>query len=409
MSKRIAIIVDSDPADLFTLIPLVRSLSKQKIMEVNLLVCSELLKTAAEKLLMPNADAKSKSWSNVKIMILAAKKKRRSGYPHMTTSIVQSLVRKYSDFFYSVDAFVLPLHRANDWYEHVVGLNSMMGEKRAVHWVGVKLGCGAFNEKQLQGSDRCELLLLPNQQDQERVKRAYDADGFVAPEIQVIGNLRLELFELGEQPKPTYFASQKPTILFNPAYICSKLDNATLWWKQWGLPLMNYFKEQEKYNVIIAPDLYCDVRAKFLDLATNKLFIDVPHLYFDKTVEAELMPPLYNNLYAMNSDIYLTDRGRMCFEALIKPKPAIFLDYAQRKGKKKVAGESEFEDSGARSLGAVVNSVEKLVEVLSDHAKWSSPFIKKQAETARLNAVRATKSYADSAAECISLVFKRKF
>lgn len=112
------------------------------------------------------------------------------------------------------------------------------------------------------------------------------------------------------------FSNMRPTILYNP-HFSPNLSS----WPRFGMAVLKYFAQQEKYNLIFAPHyrLFDTDRAKSRRILAP--YAAYPHMIIDPGSDRSV-----DMTYTLASDLYLGDVSSQVAEFLIKPRPCLFLN-----------------------------------------------------------------------------------
>ena len=121
------------------------------------------------------------------------------------------------------------------------------------------------------------------------------------------------------------FANDRPVVFYNP-HFDPKLSS----WFDFGLPLLEYFADQDKYNLIVAPHVML-FRRRVLASVEHRLvrlrkeiperFKQLDHIHID---EGSLN--CVDMTYTRMADIYVGDVSSQVYEFIARPRPAIFLN-----------------------------------------------------------------------------------
>jgi hypothetical protein len=117
----------------------------------------------------------------------------------------------------------------------------------------------------------------------------------------------------------------RPTVLYNP-HLSPHLSS----WYKWGRRTLDWFLDQDRYNLIFAPHIMLFERR--VVLTVDKFRMDFPgslspryagaaHIHIDKGSRAST-----DMTYTNCADIYLGDASSQVYEFLRTPRPCVFLD-----------------------------------------------------------------------------------
>jgi len=115
----------------------------------------------------------------------------------------------------------------------------------------------------------------------------------------------------------SFFKNNKPVILYN-SHFSSPLSS----WHHIGLNVLEFFFNQEEYNLIFAPhiNLFQD-KGGFNDSNIPAKYKTAEHILIDTGSQESV-----NMTYVLNADIYLGDVSSQVYEFIITPRPCVFLN-----------------------------------------------------------------------------------
>ncbi|MXO90984.1 hypothetical protein [Pontixanthobacter aquaemixtae] len=126
----------------------------------------------------------------------------------------------------------------------------------------------------------------------------------------------------GETP---IFDNDRPTVFYNP-HFDPKLSS----WFKFGIPMLEYFANQDRYNLIVAPHVML-FRRKVLASVEHRVmkirkaipdrFKSLDHIHID---EGSLNS--VDMTYTRMADVYVGDVSSQVYEFIERPRPAIFLN-----------------------------------------------------------------------------------
>lgn len=151
------------------------------------------------------------------------------------------------------------------------------------------------------------------------------SDAGVAPaKIAIIGYSKFDQYEtVGNTAK--LFANTRPTILYNP-HPSPRLSS----WYKWGEAVLDYFANQEKYNLIFAPHVMLFQRKWTFSLdplavgrarKPGQQLAELPHIHIDLGSPASI-----DMSYTRAADLYLGDVSSQVYEFMARPRPCAFLN-----------------------------------------------------------------------------------
>jgi hypothetical protein len=224
-----------------------------------------------------------------------------------------AIYRDNLDFFRSLDALVVA-EKTSLLLKTRYGLNDL----KIIH---TRHGAGdraiGFN-KASAGFDH---VLVSGSKISDRLAR----DAGVAPErMSVVGYPKFDLLA-GRAPRIPFADPSKPTILYNP-HPSPHLSS----WFEHGRQVLDYFLNDDRYNLIFAPHVMLFHRPFVLSI--DKLRIDRPGLIDEKYLNA---PNIHVDLgsrastdmtYTRAANLYLGDVSSQIYEFLHTQRPCLFLN-----------------------------------------------------------------------------------
>lgn len=122
-------------------------------------------------------------------------------------------------------------------------------------------------------------------------------------------------FDIIPPTKPRLFADNKPVVIYNPHFS----QQVSSWWK-WGEAILEFFYQQQEYNLIFAPHTNLFNR-KLKKTRFDKKYFQAPHLIVDFGSEKSV-----DMTYIQAADIYLGDCSSQVYEFIRTPRPCLFLN-----------------------------------------------------------------------------------
>ena len=167
-------------------------------------------------------------------------------------------------------------------------------------------------------------------------------------DFALIGYPKIETAEKLRAVQPALFPNKRPVILYNP-HKARGLQS----WDKFILPMLDDFRNQNRFNLIVAPHVKMfrrrseRTRARWRSLSTDNVVID-PGSF------ASL-----DNSYTTAADIYVGDVSSQVYEFLAHPRPCVFLN---------AHGIEWHDDPNFRSwhLGDVVDDPSKLMSAIEE-------------------------------------------
>ncbi|MFT8717842.1 sensor domain-containing protein [Acetobacter sp.] len=127
---------------------------------------------------------------------------------------------------------------------------------------------------------------------------------------------KLDIVRRMRQDDSHLFSNDRPTILYNP-HFSSSLSS----WPTFGERILQYFANQDKYNLIFAPHYRLFNHDEETGEALIRQFEDYPHMLIDPGSTRSI-----DMTYTMAADLYLGDVSSQVAEFLIRPRPCLFLN-----------------------------------------------------------------------------------
>lgn len=165
-----------------------------------------------------------------------------------------------------------------------------------------------------------DYLLLPG----EKTKARMIELGIAGPEAcAVVGYPKFD--SRLAQESQSLFDNGRPTVLYNPHF-----DPVLSSWHDMGLDVLEFFAQQDRFNLIFAPHVMLFRRAVQASLEHQRLRFrkSIPQRFFSMSQimidlgSSRSVDMTYTNL----ADIYLGDVSSQVYEFIRTPRPAIFLN-----------------------------------------------------------------------------------
>ena len=185
--------------------------------------------------------------------------------------------------------------------------------------------------------------------------RLVEEAGVPRERVTITGYSKFDIAPESGQQMPIQ-SNGRPTVLYNP-HLSPHLSS----WYKWGRPVLDWFLDQDRYNLIFAPHVMLFERRVVLTIdkfrvnfpgGLQKRYRDAPHIHIDKGSTSST-----DMTYTNCADIYLGDASSQVYEFLRTPRPCVFLNpfnFAHEH-------DPNFAHWGA---GPVVNSLDRLGEAL---------------------------------------------
>ena len=162
---------------------------------------------------------------------------------------------------------------------------------------------------------RYDKILIPGNYHKERLVKEDIAD---ANKTKIVGWPKLDLTEIVKRKNIKLFKNNKPTVLYTPHW---ELTLGS--YKKWGEAILDYFYNQNYYNLIFAPHIlirHCKWRYGY-NTRLNK-YRKAEHILIDFSSLKSI-----DMTYLHYADIYLGDVSSLIYEWIaIKPRPCLFLN-----------------------------------------------------------------------------------
>lgn len=169
-----------------------------------------------------------------------------------------------------------------------------------------------------------DYVLLPGEKTRERMLAAavIRADNHA-----LVGYPKFDALPVSGQP-PTaaqFFDNDRPTVLYNPHF-----DPRLSSWFTFGEQLLDYFVDQDRYNLIFAPHVMLFKRKLLASIEHRQIklrnhlsqrYQSVAHIHIDTGSTNSV-----DMTYTRAADIYVGDVSSQIYEFIARPRPAIFLN-----------------------------------------------------------------------------------
>ena len=213
-----------------------------------------------------------------------------------------------------------------------------------------------------------DLVLLPGKKTQTQMLKA----DVIRPDAnKIVGYPKFDSPTLGSRKK--FFDNDKPIILYNP-HFDPKLSS----WFEYGEKILDYFANQDRYNLIFAPHVMLFQRTFLgsVEHRTMKLrrtlpqrFKGLPHIHVDTGSMNSV-----DMSYTRAADIYMGDVSSQIYEFIERPRSAIFIN----------SHEAEWENNDYYkfwNFGEVIDGLEDLDKALLRAETLNPHYAKVQNET----------------------------
>jgi len=200
-----------------------------------------------------------------------------------------------------------------------------------------------------------------------KVEKRLLADGSLRPGHYVTGiYAKFDMVRRMDGVQPQLFDNNRPTILYNPHF-----NRALSSWSRFGLDTLDFFANQNRYNVIFAPHYRLFDQNRELGRKIMRRYAKHSHMIIDPGSTRSI-----DMTYTRAADLYLGDVSSQIAEFLIRPRPCLFLN-----------GHAEnWEDDPNYKfwhLGQVLNSTDRLDRALERAFIAQPNFLPRQKEYIR--------------------------
>jgi hypothetical protein len=233
-------------------------------------------------------------------LLSALRKTTGSSVPPKVVSLAL-LARRFNSF----DAICLP--------ERTSLLLKALGA-RSPRYIHLDHGAG----DRAAGFDRrirqFDMVLMAGEKHRRRLSReGLIRDGAFA----VVGYPKFDAADAIRDPDWSPFSNGKPIVLYAPHF--SRLGS----WEAFGLPVLEAFAGQDRYNLIVAPHVRMldGKRQRARWAAMTRRFAACEHMVMDPGSDRAI-----DMTYTTLADVYLGDVSSQVYEFLRTPKPCLFLD-----------------------------------------------------------------------------------
>lgn len=286
------------------------------------------------------------------------------------------------DFFRNLDALVVP-ERTSLMLKDRFGLKDLK-------MVRVCHGAGDRDVAWSGNISKFDYVMLPGPKHHSRMLEL----GLVQPEnSSVIGYMKFD--SLMNEPKPQLpFKEDRPTVLYNPHF-----DPYLSSWYDMGLDVLEYFADNQEFNLIFAPHIMLFQRRIHTSLANKvarwrkelpKHFSKYDNILIDTGSKA-----CTDMTYTRAADIYLGDVSSQVYEFIAQPRPCVFLNTHGAEWKNNPLYKFW-------SMGPVASSVTELHNALHISIESQSFYNKTQARLFKESIDLQNKPSAERAAEALA-------
>jgi hypothetical protein len=158
-----------------------------------------------------------------------------------------------------------------------------------------------------------------------KIKERLISEASVVPDrVTITGYPKFDIAKQSVNRLPMQ-SNGRPTVLYNP-HLTPHLSS----WYKWGRPILDWFLEQDRYNLIFAPHIMLFERRVVFSVdrfrmnfpgALAQHYAEAAHIHIDKGSRAST-----DMTYTNCADIYLGDASSQVYEFLRTPRPCAFLN-----------------------------------------------------------------------------------
>jgi len=213
------------------------------------------------------------------------------------------------------------------------------------HGAGDNRYGGSFNAR----IGRFDLALMPGQKYADGLREV----GYLPEEKSaLVGYPKLEAMNQLGVGRRKFFNNDRPTVVFNPHH-----NRSLSCWHKVGSAVLDYFYQQDKYNLIFCPHTVLFKRAWTKGARLPGKYKSCDHVLIDTGSLASA-----DMTYLRAGDIYLGDVSSQVYEFLETPRPCVFIDTHQ----------TDWRDNPSYlqwTFGSVIDGIDQLEEALEEAIK----------------------------------------
>lgn len=195
----------------------------------------------------------------------------------------------------------------------------------------------------------------------EKINSFFKAMRLPNTKLETCGYQKFDITKI-ENRKASIFSNTKPTIIYNPHF-----QQGLSSWHEFGIKILDFFFENDNYNLIFAPHI---------NLLNSKGNLDreiIDEKYFSKEnilIDLGSIKSI-NMTYTLLADVYLGDVSSQIYEYLITPKPCIFINAHAVNWENNIHYKNW-------SLGKVLINIDNLEETLRTKDIWQNSYTEEQ-------------------------------
>lgn len=199
-------------------------------------------------------------------------------------------------------------------------LKTHLGIKK-LRFLLIPHGAGDRSVAFRKNAQKFELILTAG----EKTRQRYIEDAGAEPErVEVFGYPKFDAFFDGSNQLKKVFENDNPIVLYNPHF-----DPSLSSWYENGLGILEFFKNNPDYNLIVAPHIMLFKKKVHASVEHGRKGVrkDIPAEYYNCPnihidVDSE---NLIDMTYTKMADVYIGDASSQIYEFIYNPRPAIFL------------------------------------------------------------------------------------
>lgn len=159
-----------------------------------------------------------------------------------------------------------------------------------------------------------DFVLVAGRKSEQRLLEA----GTIRPgRYAVNGYVKLDLMHrLMNRQRPRLFDNDRPVVLYAPHFRQSLAS-----WDRWGSAVIEAFRNQDRYNLVVAPHIRLFHAATAARKAAVMALAEPGRILVDLDSDR-----LVDMSYTMGADIYMGDVSSQVYEFIARPRPCVFLN-----------------------------------------------------------------------------------
>nr|WP_294914652.1 sensor domain-containing protein [uncultured Neokomagataea sp.] len=158
-----------------------------------------------------------------------------------------------------------------------------------------------------------DFLLLPGRKIEERMLK----EGIARPGAYARGIYgKFDIVHRLQKHRPKLFQNERTTLLYNPHFV-RRFSS----WPLMGEKLLDFFAQQDHYNVVFAPHFRLFDNRRTEAEALKRRYENAHHLLIDPGSQRSI-----DMTYTLAADMYIGDVSSQAAEFVIHPRPCLFLN-----------------------------------------------------------------------------------